>query len=166
MAIITWNAEETSLCLKEFILWKNVHYSTIWGSQPHIANSVTNYLNENVPDFIRKEKWSPNSCDLNLLNYAIWDVMKNILYKTLKWYEDIEGLSAAMPYAWDRLTKNFINNSINQWRMQLEKVVEEGRCHIVQLIWQHRFMIPRTFLYLLICCSLIENWIWYNDCNF
>ena len=165
MAIITWNAVETSLCLKEFILWKNVHYSTIWG-RCHTANSVTNYLNENVPDFIRKENWSPNSCNLNLLNYAIWDVMKNILYKTLKWYEDIEGLSAAMPYAWDRLTKNFINNSINQWRMQLEKVVEEGRCHIVQLIWQHRFMISRTFLYLLICCSLIENWIWYNDCNF
>ena len=36
------------------------------------------------------------------------------------------GLSTAMSYTWDRLTKKFINNSIDQWRMRLEKVVEEG----------------------------------------
>ena len=36
------------------------------------------------------------------------------------------GLSTAMSYTWDRLTKKFINNSIDQWRIRLEKVVEEG----------------------------------------
>ena len=71
----------------------------------HTANSVTNYLNENVTDYIRKEYWSPNSCDFNLLDYTIWDIMKKIHYKNLKQYEDIEGLSAAMSYAWDRLKK-------------------------------------------------------------
>ena len=72
----------------------------------HTANSVTNYLNENVPDYIRKEYSSPNSCDLNLLDYAIWEIMKKILYKNLKRHEDVKGLSAAMSYAWDRLKKN------------------------------------------------------------
>ena len=86
----------------------------------YTVNSVTNYLNENVPDYIRKEYWSPNSCDLNLLDYAIWDIMKKILYKNLKRYENIEGPSAAMSYVWDRLTKKFINNSIDQWWMRLE----------------------------------------------
>ena len=70
----------------------------------HTANSVTNYLNENVTDYIRKEYWSPNSCDLNLLDYAIWDIMKKILYKNLKQYENIEG-SAIMSYAWNRMKK-------------------------------------------------------------
>ena len=56
--------------------------------------------------------------------YAIWDIMKEILYKNVKWYEDIEGLSAAISYAWDRLTKKLVNNSINYWWMRLEKVVE------------------------------------------
>ena len=86
----------------------------------HTANSVTNYLNENVPDNIRKQNWSPYSCDLNLLDYAIWDIMKKILYKNLKQYENIEGPSVAMSYVSDRLTKKFINNSIDQWWMQLE----------------------------------------------
>ena len=34
----------------------------------HTANSVTNYLNENVPDNIRKQNCSPYFCDLNLLD--------------------------------------------------------------------------------------------------
>ena len=72
----------------------------------HTANSVTNYLNENVPDTTRKQNWSRYSCDLNLLDYAIWEIMKKILYKNLKQYENIKGPSAAMPYVWDRLTKN------------------------------------------------------------
>ena len=39
-----------------------------------------------------------------------------------------------MSYAWDRLTKKFIKNSIDQWRMRLEKVVQEGGGLIVHLI--------------------------------
>ena len=60
--------------------------------------------------------------------------MKKILYKNLKRYEDIEGLSAAMSYAWDRLTKKFINNAIDQCQMPLEKVVEEGGGQILHQI--------------------------------
>ena len=106
----------------------------------HTANSVINYLNENVPDTTRKQNRSPYSCALNLLapyscslnllapyscalnllDYAIWDIMKKILYKNLKRYENIKVPSAAMSYAWDRLTKTFINNSIDQWWMLLE----------------------------------------------
>ena len=53
-------------------------------------------------------------------------MMKKMLYNNAKRYEDIEGLSAAISDAWDRLRKKIINNSIDQWRMQVEKVVEEG----------------------------------------
>ena len=60
--------------------------------------------------------------------------MKKILNKNLKRYEDIEGLSAAMSYAWDRLTKKFINNAIDQCQMRLEKVVEEGGAQILHQI--------------------------------
>ena len=52
--------------------------------QQYGANSVTNYLNENVSDYIRKKNWSPNSIDLKLLDYIIWDITKKILYKNVK----------------------------------------------------------------------------------
>ena len=125
-------------CGKKFTIQK-------YEARCHTANSVTNYLNENVPDYIRKENWSPNSFDLSLLDYTISDIMKKIFYVSVKRYEDIEGLSAAISYAWDKLTKKFINNSIEQLRMRLEKVVEGGS-HIEHLIWRHWLMIPRTFL--------------------
>ena len=85
-----------------------------YGARSHTANSVTNYLNENVPDYIRKENWSPNSSDLKLLDYTIWNITKKIFYKNVKRYEDTEGLSEALSYAWDKLTK-FIYSSSNGW---------------------------------------------------
>ena len=92
-------------CGKKFIIQK-------YEARCHTANTVTNYLNGNVLDNIRKQNWCPYSGDLNLLDYAIWDIVKKILYKNLKRYENIEGPSAAISYAWDRLKKN---SSIIQW---------------------------------------------------
>ena len=66
-------------CRKKFTIQQ-------YATRCHTANSVTNYLNENVPDYIRKENWSPNSCDLNLLDYVIWNITEKILYKNLKRY--------------------------------------------------------------------------------
>ena len=43
---------------------------------------------------------------------------------------------------WQKL----ISNSIYQWWMRLEKVVEESGGHIEHLIWQHWLMILCTFL--------------------
>ena len=57
-----------------------------------------------------------------------------MLYKNAKRYEDIEWLSAAISDAWDRLTKEIINNSIDQWQMRLEEVIEEGGGQIEHLI--------------------------------
>ena len=116
------------------------------GCRCHTTNSVTNCLNENVPDYISKEKWLSNSCDFNLLDYAIWDTMEKIVCKHVEWYGEIEGLSAVISDAWDRLTKKFINNSITQWWMRLEKAIEEESGHIELLIWRLWLMILLTFL--------------------
>ena len=105
-----------------------------YGARCHTANFVSNSLNENIPNYIRKEN------DLLILVTSIYlimqfcDMMKKMLYKNAKQYEDIQGLSAAISDAWDRLTKKIINNSIGQWRMPLENVVEEGGGRIEHLV--------------------------------
>ena len=76
------------------------------GVRCHTANSVTNYLNENVRDYVRKENWPPNSCDLSPIDNAICDMMEKMFYKNVKRYEDIKGLSPVISDAWDRLKKN------------------------------------------------------------
>ena len=50
-------------------------------------------------------------------------MMKKMFSTNVKQLEDMEGLSAAASNAWDRLTQKFINNSIDQWQMRLEKVI-------------------------------------------
>ena len=69
------------------------------------ASSATNYLNENVLDHKRQENWTPNSCDLNSIEYTIWDIMEKMVYKNVRQYEHIEGLFAVISDAWTRLTK-------------------------------------------------------------
>ena len=54
------------------------------GARCNKANSVTNFLNENIPDYIKKDNWSLNSCDLNILDYAVWDMMKKMVYRNVK----------------------------------------------------------------------------------
>ena len=63
-------------------------------------------------------------------------MMKKMLYKNVNQYEVIEGLSAAISDTWDRLTKKFINSSIDQWWRQLENAVEGGG-HIEHPILRH-----------------------------
>ena len=41
------------------------------GARCHTANPVLDYFNQHVPHYIEKEDWPANSCDLNLLDYAI-----------------------------------------------------------------------------------------------
>ena len=83
-------SEEASSCNKEIIWWTKVDYSIKWRSLPH-SNSVINYLNENVPDYIRKENLPSNFCNLNPIDYAIWDMMENMIFQNVKRYEDIKG---------------------------------------------------------------------------
>ena len=144
MAVITWNAEETSWCKKEFILWRK---NSLFNNMRLVATQqiLLTIISMKMPLIISERESDLQIPVLNLLDYGIWNTTKKILYKNVKRYEDIEGLSAAISYAWDKLTKKFINNSIEQLRMRLEKVVEGGS-HIEHLIWRHWLMIPRTFL--------------------
>ena len=52
------------------------------GVRSNTANSVTNCLNENVLDYVRKENWLPNSYNLNPIDNAICVMMGKIVHKT------------------------------------------------------------------------------------
>ena len=134
------NSEETSLYKKEIILWSKVHYLTIWGSSPQ--NKFCYQLSK-WKYYIRKENLPLNSCDLKLLDYAIWNMVKKVFHKNAKGYEDIESLSAPISDAWET-DKKVINNSTEQWRMRLEKVVK-GCGYIEHLTWRHWSMILSTY---------------------
>ena len=73
MAIVTWNAEETSFCNKEFILLEKVHCSIIRGLLPD--KKFCYQLSQWKCLIISERK-----TDLQLFDYAIRYIMKKILY--------------------------------------------------------------------------------------
>jgi len=42
------------------------------GAPAHRSRHTVAYLRSNVPEFIEPENWSPNSPDLNPVDYAVW----------------------------------------------------------------------------------------------
>jgi len=47
----------------------------------HRAKATQNFLWDNTPDFISLQEWTPHSPDLNLLDYSVWDILQELVYK-------------------------------------------------------------------------------------
>ena len=43
------------------------------GAMPHVHHLTQQWCKDNIPSFINKDHWPPNSPDLNPLDYSIWD---------------------------------------------------------------------------------------------
>ncbi|CAM4765452.1 unnamed protein product [Rotaria magnacalcarata] len=47
--------------------------------KPHSHHLTQQWCRDNFPSFIGKDRWPPNSPDLNPLDYSIWDEFVNII---------------------------------------------------------------------------------------
>ena len=102
------------------------------GARNHTAQSTINFLENSVPDYIEKECWPANSCNLNPLDYGIWGIMENSAYGKRKRYDNIDELKAGVRNAWKEIKQVTINKIIDQWRNRLQQAVENNGGHIEQ----------------------------------
>ena len=47
------------------------------GAKPHWHRLSQKWCRDNFPTFIEKDRWPPNTPDLNSLDYSIWDQLVN-----------------------------------------------------------------------------------------
>jgi len=47
----------------------------------HRAKATKNFLRDNTPDFISSQEWTSHSPDLNPLDYSVWDILQELVYK-------------------------------------------------------------------------------------
>ena len=52
------------------------------GAPAHRARDTVRILETETPDFIRPTLWPPNNPDLNPVDYSIWSIMQEKVYKT------------------------------------------------------------------------------------
>ena len=50
------------------------------GARSHTATSVVDHLSSHVPEFIKPDSWSPNSPNLNPMDYYVWSRLESMTY--------------------------------------------------------------------------------------
>ena len=98
------------------------------GAPAHRSRKTVAYLRGHVPDFIEPENWPPNSPDLNPVDYSIWGVLQQVVYK--QGIRDVEHLKEGVTRCWEEMSQDTINRAIGQFRKRLSLVIAANGGHI------------------------------------
>ena len=83
------------------------------GAPAHRALETVELLKRETPDFIPPNLWPPNSPELNSVDYKIWGIMQDKVYRTK--IRDIEELRQQIVHAWEEFDQLVIDAAIGQW---------------------------------------------------
>ena len=83
----------------------------------HRARETVELLKSETPDFISPLQWPPNSPDLNPVDYKIWSVMQERVYKTR--IRDVAHLRERLVAEWAAFDNRIIERAVQQWRDRL-----------------------------------------------
>ena len=78
-------------------------------------------LKVETPDFIPPNLWPPNSPDLNPVNYKIWGLLQERVYKTS--IKDADKLRRRIAVEWDKLDQRIIDEAVAERRKRLRACV-------------------------------------------
>jgi len=67
-----------------------------------------------TPGFIPPNLWPPNSPNLNPVDYKIWGLLQERIYKTS--IKDVDELRRQIAEEWDKLNECIIDNAVAEWR--------------------------------------------------
>ena len=98
------------------------------GAPAHRSRKTVAFLTAHVPDFIEPENWPPNSPDLNPVDYSIWGMLQQLVYRQR--IRDIEHLKEVLTACWDEISEDTINGAIGQFRKRLSLVIAANGGHI------------------------------------
>jgi len=87
---------------------------------------------EDEPGFISPDLWPPNSPDLNPVDYRIWGLMQERVYKTA--VPDVSQLKQRLVDTWSSLPQDVIDDAIDQWQVQLRVCVKAKGRHFEYLL--------------------------------
>ena len=100
------------------------------GARAHTAKLTLDKLEQQHQlILLQPEEWPPHSPDLNPVDFGIWGVLEEKVYRGRR-ITDIESLKEALVTEWNLLPQELINKCIDAFRPRLARVVEIGGGHI------------------------------------
>jgi len=102
------------------------------GAPAHRARDTITFLEQQTPDFIPPTLWPPNSPDLNPVDYSIWSVLQEKVYRSK--ITDVDELKARLMDEWAQFEQSIVDAAISQWRRRLSACVRVRGAH-----FEHKF---------------------------
>jgi inhibitor of nuclear factor kappa-B kinase subunit alpha len=93
----------------------------------HRAHETVALLRRETPSFIAPTLWPPNSPDLNPVDYKIWSVLQERVYRSR--IRDVEHLKLRLIEEWSRFEQRIIDGSVSEWRRRLQACVRSEGGH-------------------------------------
>jgi len=87
-----------------------------------------------TPEFIPPTLWPPDSPDLSPVDYKVWSVMQEKVYK--KRIKDIDELPAHILTAWGKMDQHIIDAAIRQRRTRLHTCIKAKGGHFEHTLSQ------------------------------
>ena len=98
------------------------------GAPAHRARETVELLQRVTPDFIPPTLWPPNSPDLNPVDYRIWGIMQEKVYRTK--VRDVDDLRERIVKGWEELDQRIIDCAVGEWRKRLRECVRVAGGHL------------------------------------
>ena len=98
----------------------------------HRARETIELLQRETPDFITPDLWPPNSPDLNPVDYRIWGILQERVYR--KSVKDVDELKLRLIEAWSGIQQSIIDHAIDQWRVRLNACVKAKGKHFEHML--------------------------------
>jgi len=99
----------------------------------HRARNTIQLLQRETPDFIGPDLWPPNSSDMNPVDYKIWEVVQQRVYKCRR-VSNVDELKQRLVEVWDDLQQTVIDTAVSQWRQRLRACVRAQGRHFEDLL--------------------------------
>ena len=90
------------------------------------ARETVELLQRQTPDFISPLQWSPSSSDINPVDYKIWSVMQERVYKTR--IGDVAHLRERL-VEWAAFDNGIVERAVQQWRGRLRACIKAEGWH-------------------------------------
>ena len=82
----------------------------------HRAKATQNFLQDNTPDFINSQEWTPHSPDLNPLDYSVWDILQELVDKGRhEPFANLKDLQSVIRDKWHDVDDQTVRKATLQW---------------------------------------------------
>ena len=99
------------------------------GARSHTSKHTLAYLEEHLPatsQLLTPDFWPPNSPDLNPMDYSIWSLLEQAVFKVK--IRDVDHLAERLGEGWANVDQDVINEAIKSFRKRVKACIDaEGK---------------------------------------